>query len=113
MSRRGRSRRDRCATWRAGYLQWTSEAKGAAEPERSAALPSVDEIVRKQSMDFFGEDVLVGTPEDVIAQIEDYRSRSPTDAPGVRNGAPGMPPHQIRAGMELFAREVIPHFRGR
>jgi alkanesulfonate monooxygenase SsuD/methylene tetrahydromethanopterin reductase-like flavin-dependent oxidoreductase (luciferase family) len=96
-----------------GYLQWTSEAKGAADPERSAALPSVDEIVRKQSMDFFGEAALVGTPEDVIAQIEDYRSRSRLTDLVCAMALPGMPAHQIRAGMELFAREVIPRFRGR
>ena len=74
-------------------------------------LPSVDEIVRKQSMDFFGEDVLVGTPQDVIDQIEDYRSRSRLTHLVCGMALPGMPPDQIRSGMELFAREVIPAFR--
>ncbi len=96
----------------AGYLQWTSEAKGLANPEQAAALPSVDEIVREQSMSFFGDAMLVGTPEDVIAQIEDYRSRLRLTHLVCGMALPGMPPHQIRASMELFAREVIPHFRG-
>ena len=43
---------------------------------RQIVLPSVDEIMRKQQMDFFGEPALVGTPQDVIDQIEEYRSRS-------------------------------------
>ena len=79
-----------------GYLQWTSEAKGATDSARSAALPSVDEIVRKQSMDFFGEAALVGTPADVIAQIEDYRSRSRLTDLVCAMALPGMPAHQIR-----------------
>jgi alkanesulfonate monooxygenase SsuD/methylene tetrahydromethanopterin reductase-like flavin-dependent oxidoreductase (luciferase family) len=93
------------------YAQWTSEAKMAINPER-AALPSVDEIIRNQSMNFFGEPTLVGTPEDVIAQIEDYRSRSRLTHLVCAMALPGMPAHQVRAGMELFAGKVIPHFRG-
>ena len=93
-----------------GYLQWTSEANilGGVEAE---ALPSVDEIVRSQSMDFFGEPALVGSPQDVIEQIEHYRSRSRLTHLVCAMALPGMPVHQIRSGMELFAQQVIPHFR--
>jgi alkanesulfonate monooxygenase SsuD/methylene tetrahydromethanopterin reductase-like flavin-dependent oxidoreductase (luciferase family) len=94
----------------AGYLQWTSEAKGTVDAEQ-APLPSVDEIIAKQSMDFFGEAALVGTPQDVIDQLEEYRSRSRLTHLVSGMALPGMPPHQIRSGMELFAREVISHFR--
>jgi len=95
------------------YQQWTMEAKGVSDPEHAAAaaVPSVDEIVRAQSMDFFGEEALVGTPSDVIEQIEDYRSRCRLTHLVSMLPLPGMPPHEIRAGMDLFAREVIPHFR--
>lgn len=93
----------------AGYLQWTSEAKGEAADE--AALPPVDEIVRNQSMDFFGEDMLVGSPEDVIEKIETHRSRSRLTHLVAGMALPGMPASQIRSSMELFARKVIPHFR--
>ncbi len=96
----------------AGYLQWTAEADGASDTtERAAALPSVEEIIRKQSFDFFGEAALVGTPDEVIAQIEDYRTSSRLTDLVCGMALPGMPPDQIRAGMELFAREIIPHFR--
>ena len=94
----------------AGYLQWTSEAKGAPSSEQQP-LPSVDDIVRRQSMDFFGEDMLVGTPHDVIEKIEAYRSRSRLTHLVSGMALPGMPLHQIRSGMELFADKVIPHFR--
>jgi alkanesulfonate monooxygenase SsuD/methylene tetrahydromethanopterin reductase-like flavin-dependent oxidoreductase (luciferase family) len=95
------------------YLQWTMEAKGVSDPEHAAeaAVPSVDDIVRAQSMDFFGEEALVGTPADVIEQIEDYRSRCRLTHLVCMLPLPGMPPDEIRAGMDLFAREVIPNFR--
>ena len=92
-----------------GYAQWTSEANRAGGSE--ATLPSVDEIVRRQEMDFFGEPALVGTPQDVIDQIEVYRSRSRLTHLVGAMALPGMAPDQIRSGMELFARDVIPHFR--
>lgn len=94
----------------AGYLQWTSEAKGVPAATQPA-LPSVDEILGKQSMDFFGEDMLVGTPQDVIEKIETYRSRSRLTHLVSGMALPGMPLDQIRSGMKLFAQEVIPHFR--
>jgi alkanesulfonate monooxygenase SsuD/methylene tetrahydromethanopterin reductase-like flavin-dependent oxidoreductase (luciferase family) len=50
------------------YLQWNLEAKGVPDPQEAAttAVPAFEEIVRAQSMDFFGEPALVGTPADVI-----------------------------------------------
>ena len=92
------------------YVQWTSEANGGANSEQT--VPSVEEIVSKQSMEFFGEATLVGTPEQVIAQIEDYRSHFRLTHLVCAMALPGMPTHQIRTGMELFAGKVIPHFRG-
>jgi alkanesulfonate monooxygenase SsuD/methylene tetrahydromethanopterin reductase-like flavin-dependent oxidoreductase (luciferase family) len=95
------------------YQLWTMEAKGVSDPEQAAeaAVPSVDEIIRAQSMDFFGEAALVGTPSDVIDQIEDARSRARLTHLVCMLALPGMAPMEIRAGMDLFAREVIAHFR--
>ncbi|WP_245905872.1 LLM class flavin-dependent oxidoreductase [Mycolicibacterium palauense] len=93
----------------AGYLQWTCEARG--ETAGLSALPTVDEIISRQSMDFFGEDMLVGSAQDVIDQIETYRSQSRLTHLVAATALPGMPSDRIRAGMELFARDVIPHFR--
>lgn len=96
----------------AGYMQWTSEADVASgAPRQTAALPSVEEIIRKQSFDFFTESALVGTPDDVISQIEEYRAHSRLTDLVCSMALPGMPPSQIRTAMELFAKEVIPNFR--
>ncbi|OBH40589.1 LLM class flavin-dependent oxidoreductase [Mycobacterium mantenii] len=98
----------------AGYQQWTAEADVASgAPRQTAALPSVEEIIRNQTFDFFTERALVGTPDDVIAQIADYREHARLTDLVCSMALPGMPPDDIRAGMKLFAREVIPHFRGK
>lgn len=94
----------------ASYLQWTAEAKGTPRSELPT-LPSADEIVRKQSMDFFGEDMLVGSPDDVIEKIEARRTRSRLTHLVSGMALPGMPTPHIRSSMELFARKVIPCFR--
>jgi alkanesulfonate monooxygenase SsuD/methylene tetrahydromethanopterin reductase-like flavin-dependent oxidoreductase (luciferase family) len=91
------------------YRQWVQEAKGA--PDQQAPIPSAEEMIRTQSFTFYGEDAIVGTPEDVIEQIEDYRSRGRVTHLVCALPLPGMPPEHIRSGMELMAREVMPHFR--
>ncbi len=94
----------------AGYLQWTAEANGTP-PGDVPALPSVEDIIGNQKMDFFGEDMLVGSPQDVIEKIETHRAGSRLTHLVAGMALPGMPPDQIRSGMQLFARDVIPHFR--
>jgi alkanesulfonate monooxygenase SsuD/methylene tetrahydromethanopterin reductase-like flavin-dependent oxidoreductase (luciferase family) len=96
------------------YVMWTMEAKGLADAEEAAAaVPSVEEIVERQSMSFFGEEVLVGTPADVVEGIEDYRSRARLTHLVCMLPLPGMTPDEIRAGMQLLAGEVMPRFRVR
>lgn len=97
-------------TMTAGYLQWTAEAAGTSTDDLPK-LPSVEEIVGRQSMDFFGGDMLVGSPQDVIEKIAKYRSGARLTHLVAGMALPGMRPREIRSGMELFAREVIPHFR--
>ena len=94
------------------YVQWTAEAKGEDDPGLAAAsVPSVDDIVRDQSMEFFGERVIVGTPQDAIEQIEDHRRLCRLTHLVCMLPLPGMTPDQIRSGMELLATQVMPHFR--
>ena len=94
------------------YVKWTAEAKGATDiDERTSALPTVEDMLRSQSFDFFGEQAIIGSPRDAIEQIEDYRSRGRLTHLVCALPLPGMPPQEIRAGMETFAREVMPHFR--
>ncbi len=94
-----------------GYVQWTAEAKGDPDFQNATStMPTVEEMIRSQSFDFFGEEAIIGTPEDAIEQIEDYRSRGRLTHFVCALPLPGMAPSQIRTGMELFASKVIPHF---
>jgi alkanesulfonate monooxygenase SsuD/methylene tetrahydromethanopterin reductase-like flavin-dependent oxidoreductase (luciferase family) len=94
-----------------GYVQWTAEAKGDPDFQNApSTIPTVEEMIRSQSFDFFGEKAIIGTPEDAIDQIEEFRSQGRLTDLVCALPLPGMTPSQIRAGMELFAREVIAHF---
>ena len=53
----------------------------------------------------------MGTPDDVIPAIEEYVTRAGVTDFILALPMPGISPADIRAGMVLFAREVIPHFR--
>lgn len=94
------------------YLRWFVEESNDPDFEHTmASIPTVEEIIRAQALDFFGEDAIVGTPQDAIAQIEDYIARGRISHLVCALALPGMTAEQIRAGMTLFAQEVIPHFR--
>ena len=74
-------------------------------------IPSVDEIIRSQKFDVFGEQAMVGTPEDVREMIADYRQRGRITHLVMGMALSGLAPHLIRRSMELFAKDVIPAFR--
>lgn len=94
------------------YLQWAMEAGDMPIADGALpALPSVDEIIAKQSFDFLGEQAIVGTPEDACEMLAEYQSRGRMTHFVCYFPTGGMAPHLIRDGMELFARDVMPRFR--
>lgn len=96
------------------YLEWFSESGDAPDYDKvKITVPSVEEIIREQRFNFFGEEAIVGTPADAIEALEDYCGSMRLTHLVCAMAMPGMAPHHIRSGMELFARTVIPHFRGR
>jgi alkanesulfonate monooxygenase SsuD/methylene tetrahydromethanopterin reductase-like flavin-dependent oxidoreductase (luciferase family) len=96
-----------------GYVQWMAESNDEGDVHTQIIVPPVEEIIRSQSFDFFGEQALVGTPEDAVEQLEDYLSRGRITHLVCKLSLPGMTTEEIRAGMQLFARDVMPHFRER
>jgi alkanesulfonate monooxygenase SsuD/methylene tetrahydromethanopterin reductase-like flavin-dependent oxidoreductase (luciferase family) len=96
------------------YVQWYVEENddpAQAHAEMMRSMPSVDEIISRQSFNFFGEDAIVGTPDDVVPQIEEYVTRGGITDLVCSLPMPGISPDDIRSGMKLFADQVIPHFR--
>jgi hypothetical protein len=71
-------------------------------------VPPVGEL-RKAAESSSFLDLLVGTPDDAIKQIEAMESYSTHLALGL--ALPGIDPKKIRSSMKLFADKVIPHFR--
>jgi alkanesulfonate monooxygenase SsuD/methylene tetrahydromethanopterin reductase-like flavin-dependent oxidoreductase (luciferase family) len=94
------------------YLDWYREAGDTPDYEAlKITVPSVEEIKEAQEFDFFGERATVGTPADVIRQIEDYRASARVTHFAATLAMPGMSAADVRGGMRLFAAEVMPHFR--
>lgn len=54
---------------------------------------------------------LLGSPEDVIEEIERYREAFDMDYLVIRTRWPGMPVEIARASLQRFANKVVPHFR--
>jgi alkanesulfonate monooxygenase SsuD/methylene tetrahydromethanopterin reductase-like flavin-dependent oxidoreductase (luciferase family) len=97
------------------YVQWYVEEgsdPAGAYAEMMSGLPSVEEIIEKQTFNFFGEESLVGTAEDVIPKIEEYVERAGITDLVCSLPLAGLSTAEIRASMQLFSREVIPHFNG-
>jgi len=55
----------------------------------------------------------VGTPEEVIKMLEEELKICPMTQMVFSMDSPGMDPRHMRSSLELFASEVIPHFRHR
>ncbi len=90
------------------YGRWLADAGDVAGDEHATEVPPVGELRNANDANFFGDPLIVGTPEDAIAMLE--------QAPDFTHLAfgmslPGIDPKKIRASMKLFAEEVIPHFR--
>jgi alkanesulfonate monooxygenase SsuD/methylene tetrahydromethanopterin reductase-like flavin-dependent oxidoreductase (luciferase family) len=95
------------------YAEWFAEANDQPGDDRAAAaLPGVEEMVRAQSFNFLGEQAIVGTPADAKEMLADYLGRGRITHLVCMTAMPGLDPRHVRDCMTLFAREVMPAFRG-
>jgi alkanesulfonate monooxygenase SsuD/methylene tetrahydromethanopterin reductase-like flavin-dependent oxidoreductase (luciferase family) len=53
----------------------------------------------------------VGTPDEVIKMLEEELKTTPMTQIVFSLDSPGMNPRYMRSSLELFAKEVMPHFR--
>ncbi|MFT4583318.1 MAG: alkanesulfonate monooxygenase SsuD [Gammaproteobacteria bacterium] len=94
------------------YAKWFSEANDVpGDDQQTVGMPSVEEMIAKQEFDMFGENAIVGTPEDARGMIADYLSRGRVTHLVCGMAFAGLAPHHIRSSMEMFAKDVIPAFR--
>ncbi len=83
---------------------------GEAQPlQRAAGLPLDNHVAVGTDVTFFDAPVLVGTHEDAVKELERYRQE--TRVTDVVLWMQLFDPKKVRRSMELFAKEVMPHFR--
>jgi probable F420-dependent oxidoreductase len=93
----------------ARYGQWIAEAADVRGDERYAEVPPVGKLRESASAGMIGDGVMVGTPDEAIAQVEAIDQYATHLALGM--AIPGIDPKKVRTSMKLFADKVIPHFR--
>jgi alkanesulfonate monooxygenase SsuD/methylene tetrahydromethanopterin reductase-like flavin-dependent oxidoreductase (luciferase family) len=102
------------------HIQWHMKIhfRAMAAPEnrsftqgQALTIPPLGEL-RKSGRGPYGP-VYVGTPDEVIGMLEEELKTTPMTQLVFSMDAPGMDPRHMRNSLELFAKEVIPHFRQR
>ncbi|WP_254533237.1 LLM class flavin-dependent oxidoreductase [Natrinema gelatinilyticum] len=74
------------------------------------AHPLIDRSTAAEFETLAEDRFFVGSPNDIIAQIQRFRDRFDTDHIGCRFHFPGMDPETVRRQIELFGDDVIPSF---
>jgi probable F420-dependent oxidoreductase len=84
------------------YREWFAAAGDF--PELGGALTSPDELSREMHW--------VGTPSMIVSAIRELQQRVPIDTLIFWAHPPGLDPERSSRSLELFARQVLPHFVG-
>lgn len=95
-------------------IMTTPENQGlvrALAPDQNLTVPPVGEL-RKSGRGPYGP-AYVGTPDEVIRMLEEELRICPMTQMVFSLDAPGMDPRHMKSSLELFAKEVMPHFRNR
>ena len=74
-------------------------------------LPSPEKMSTTPGLHFFGAPLIVGTPDDAIQELERSQAESGVTHLVMWMQIGGMDSRLTEHSMQLFAKEVIPHFR--
>jgi probable F420-dependent oxidoreductase len=89
----------------AADLPWSQEVFS------TASVPPPGQLRNTPGLTFFQAPLIVGTPEDAIKEIERYQAETRVTHLVMWMQLAGLDPQKARRSMELFAKEVMPHFR--
>ncbi|MGD0075647.1 MAG: LLM class flavin-dependent oxidoreductase [Candidatus Binataceae bacterium] len=89
------------------YASWLGEAMDAPGDERAWPIRSARDL-RESPL---GASLMIGTPEDCVAKIEAFRQQYACTHLIMATQLAGLDPRKATRSIELFAREVMPHFR--
>ena len=87
------------------------DMKAGAQIMSAPMIPPIGKLRNDKSVSFFGAPLIIGTPDDAIAEIERYQKTSRVTHLVMWMHMAGMPIKKIRNSMSLFATEVMPLFR--
>jgi len=94
------------------YGRWFAEANDLPGDDAfGAGIPPVGQLRHADSSQLFGEPLIIGTPDEAIAMIEDYQRRTRFTHLVMATALPGVDPQLVQKSLQLFAKEVMPHFR--
>ena len=90
------------------YARWLGgKAKDAPGDENVWDLRDARELRTSK----YAEALMIGTPEECARKIEKFRSEYACTHFVLTSQFPGMDPKKSTQSLELFAREIMPHFR--
>ena len=93
------------------WLKEAGDAKWFQETMSVSHMPPPEKLCDTPGLTFFEEPLMVGTPDDIIEEIERYVSASRVTDLVLWMQLAGMDPKKVGQCMKLFAEEVLPHFR--
>jgi len=94
------------------YGKWFAEANDLpGDAGYGASLPPVSKLRDSETAALFGEPLIIGTPDEATAMIEDYQARTRVTHLVMAMALPGADLKKVAASLRLFAKEVMPHFR--
>jgi alkanesulfonate monooxygenase SsuD/methylene tetrahydromethanopterin reductase-like flavin-dependent oxidoreductase (luciferase family) len=94
------------------YGKWFTEAHDLpGDTAYGVDIPPVGQLRHSNTAQLFGEPLIIGTPDDAVRLLEDYRQRTRFTHLVMAMPLPGVEPKKVRKSMALFAKEVMPYFR--
>lgn len=94
------------------YGKWFTEAQDLpGDSAYGMGIPKIGKLRSSDTANLFGEPLIIGTPDDAIRMIEDYQKRTRFTHLVMATALPGVDSKKVLKSMELFAKEVLPHFR--
>lgn len=92
------------------YGKWFAEANDLPGDQGVSGLPPIGKLRDSDTASFFGEPLIIGTPDYAIEMIEDYQRRTRLTHLVMIMALPGTDPGKVASSMKLLAKEVLPHF---
>lgn len=94
--------------YRRDYLSWDQVVEADEGGKARYATQQDDPMFERER--FSRDRAIIGSPDYCIAEIRRYREQLDFDNLILRMHMPGLPLDKVMRSMQLFAREVLPHF---